>query len=124
MCVDWHLQGVIKLGEKASESKCTLVYGQMNEPPGARARVALTGNVAVFCWSCVAIQIPKASSVMPQHGVTMVHQALPSLCYSGIYTGTIVCCMPVSVKGAADFFQNLLQDHITAIPKCCVSLQG
>jgi F-type H+-transporting ATPase subunit beta len=34
---------VIKLGEKQSESKCTLVYGQMNEPPGARARVALTG---------------------------------------------------------------------------------
>ncbi len=25
------------------ESKCSLVYGQMNEPPGARARVALTG---------------------------------------------------------------------------------
>lgn len=24
-------------------SKCTLVYGQMNEPPGARARVALSG---------------------------------------------------------------------------------
>ncbi|KAJ9708325.1 hypothetical protein PVL29_000395 [Vitis rotundifolia] len=26
-----------------SESKCALVYGQMNEPPGARARVGLTG---------------------------------------------------------------------------------
>jgi F-type H+-transporting ATPase subunit beta len=26
-----------------SESRATLVYGQMNEPPGARARVALTG---------------------------------------------------------------------------------
>ena len=25
------------------KSRCTLVYGQMNEPPGARARVALTG---------------------------------------------------------------------------------
>ncbi|RWV90520.1 hypothetical protein BHE74_00042237 [Ensete ventricosum] len=25
------------------ESKCALVYGQMNEPPGARARVGLTG---------------------------------------------------------------------------------
>ena len=25
------------------ESRCALVYGQMNEPPGARARVALTG---------------------------------------------------------------------------------
>ena len=25
------------------DSKVTLVYGQMNEPPGARARVALTG---------------------------------------------------------------------------------
>jgi len=35
--------GVIKLGEKRGESKVTLVYGQMNEPPGARARVALTG---------------------------------------------------------------------------------
>jgi len=36
---------VIKLGEQRGESKCTLVYGQMNEPPGARARVALTGEV-------------------------------------------------------------------------------
>merc|ERR1712157_57794 len=35
--------GVIKLGDQAMESKCTLVYGQMNEPPGARARVGLTG---------------------------------------------------------------------------------
>jgi ATP synthase F1 beta subunit len=34
--------GVIKLG-KGEESKAALVYGQMNEPPGARARVALTG---------------------------------------------------------------------------------
>jgi len=32
--------GVIKLG---GDSKASLVYGQMNEPPGARARVALTG---------------------------------------------------------------------------------
>jgi F-type H+-transporting ATPase subunit beta len=35
--------GVIKLGAERANSKCTLVYGQMNEPPGARARVALTG---------------------------------------------------------------------------------
>ncbi|GMG82483.1 F0F1 ATP synthase subunit beta [Paralimibaculum aggregatum] len=34
--------GVIKL-DNLSESKVALVYGQMNEPPGARARVALTG---------------------------------------------------------------------------------
>lgn len=34
--------GVINL-EDLSASKCSLVYGQMNEPPGARARVALTG---------------------------------------------------------------------------------
>jgi F-type H+-transporting ATPase subunit beta len=31
-----------KAGSTAG-SKCALVYGQMNEPPGARARVALTG---------------------------------------------------------------------------------
>lgn len=36
--------GVIKLGEGTTEgSKAALVYGQMNEPPGARARVGLTG---------------------------------------------------------------------------------
>ncbi len=33
--------GVIKPGSK--ESKAALVYGQMNEPPGARARVGLSG---------------------------------------------------------------------------------
>ena len=32
-----------KHGGSTEGSKCTLVYGQMNEPPGARARVALTG---------------------------------------------------------------------------------
>lgn len=40
--------GVIKMDEKtgkvnSSESKVALIYGQMNEPPGARARVALSG---------------------------------------------------------------------------------
>ena len=35
--------GVIKLGEERDKSKVSLVYGQMNEPPGARARVALSG---------------------------------------------------------------------------------
>jgi F-type H+-transporting ATPase subunit beta len=36
--------GVIKLGEGTTEgSKVALVYGQMNEPPGARMRVGLSG---------------------------------------------------------------------------------
>ncbi|MCY4238846.1 MAG: F0F1 ATP synthase subunit beta [Rhodospirillaceae bacterium] len=36
--------GVIKLGKDDTKgSKAALVYGQMNEPPGARARVGLTG---------------------------------------------------------------------------------
>jgi F-type H+-transporting ATPase subunit beta len=37
--------GVIKLGEGGSTagSKVALMYGQMNEPPGARARVGLSG---------------------------------------------------------------------------------
>jgi F-type H+-transporting ATPase subunit beta len=33
--------GVIRT-DKLEESQCVLVYGQMNEPPGARARVALS----------------------------------------------------------------------------------
>ena len=36
--------GVIKIdGDSTDGSKAALVYGQMNEPPGARARVGLTG---------------------------------------------------------------------------------
>jgi ATP synthase F1 beta subunit len=36
--------GVIKIdGNDTTGSRVALVYGQMNEPPGARARVALTG---------------------------------------------------------------------------------
>jgi F0F1-type ATP synthase beta subunit len=38
--------GVIDL--KGDKSKVSLVYGQMNEPPGARARVALTGLTGEF----------------------------------------------------------------------------
>ena len=35
--------------EEMKESKATFVFGQMNEPPGARARVALSGlNIAEY----------------------------------------------------------------------------
>ena len=36
--------GVNRLdGDDATGSRCALVFGQMNEPPGARARVGLSG---------------------------------------------------------------------------------
>ncbi|PRD54117.1 F0F1 ATP synthase subunit beta [Sphingobacterium gobiense] len=38
---EWPLDKVDK--ELLKDSKCTFVFGQMNEPPGARARVALSG---------------------------------------------------------------------------------
>ena len=37
----WDLSKVIK--KELAESKATFVFGQMNEPPGARASVALSG---------------------------------------------------------------------------------
>ncbi len=37
----WNLEEVDK--DKLKDSKATFVFGQMNEPPGARARVALSG---------------------------------------------------------------------------------
>ena len=37
------MEGGVINEENLEESKVALVYGQMNEPPGARARVALTG---------------------------------------------------------------------------------
>ena len=38
---EWNLDKIDK--EELKDSKCTFVFGQMNEPPGARARVALSG---------------------------------------------------------------------------------
>ena len=38
---EWYLSKVDQ--QKLKESQATLVFGQMNEPPGARARVALSG---------------------------------------------------------------------------------
>ncbi|MCW6508939.1 F0F1 ATP synthase subunit beta [Lichenifustis flavocetrariae] len=37
------IEGGVNKAGGGEGSKCALVYGQMNEPPGARARVALTG---------------------------------------------------------------------------------
>ena len=37
------IEGGVIVPDKLEESKIALVYGQMNEPPGARMRVALTG---------------------------------------------------------------------------------
>jgi len=37
----WDLASVDK--DELAKSQCTMVFGQMNEPPGARARVALSG---------------------------------------------------------------------------------
>src|SRR6476469_7950505 len=39
---EWDL-GKVNLKELSADSKATFVFGQMNEPPGARARVALSG---------------------------------------------------------------------------------
>src|SRR3546814_2140352 len=38
---EWNLDAIDQ--EELKESKATFVFGQMNEPPGARARVALSG---------------------------------------------------------------------------------
>ena len=37
----WDLESIDK--DELAKSQCTMVFGQMNEPPGARARVALSG---------------------------------------------------------------------------------
>merc|ERR1712080_38075 len=54
--------GVISL--KDNTSKVALVYGQMNEPPGARARVALTGLTGAEV-SALLGRIPSAVGYQP-----------------------------------------------------------
>ena len=44
------------------ESKVALVFGQMNEPPGARARVALTGVRTSFFYSFFKFHLSPLSS--------------------------------------------------------------
>ena len=39
--------GIYKVDKALLDSKATFVFGQMNEPPGARARVALSGLTVV-----------------------------------------------------------------------------
>jgi F0F1-type ATP synthase beta subunit len=58
--------GVINL--KDASSKVALVYGQMNEPPGARARVALTGltgKIVVYLAVKFGFQVFFSCRVLP-----------------------------------------------------------
>jgi len=59
--------GVIKLNDGNTDgSKVALVYGQMNEPPGARARVALSGlSMAGAEVSALLGRIPSAVGYQP-----------------------------------------------------------
>lgn len=51
----------------------TLVYGQMNEPPGARARVALTGARALPPWPA-----PQQQQQQQQQEMHQVHELASS----------------------------------------------
>ena len=53
----WDLSKVDK--KALTESKATLVFGQMNEPPGARARVALSGLTIAEYYSCLLYTSPS-----------------------------------------------------------------
>jgi F-type H+-transporting ATPase subunit beta len=60
--------GVINTGD-LTKSKVALVYGQMNEPPGARARVALSGlTIAEAVPSDGAISPHLSYLSIPHHG--------------------------------------------------------
>lgn len=100
--------GVISL--KDDTSKVSLVYGQMNEPPGARARVALTGltvaeyfrdqegqDVLLFidnifrftqAGSEVSLLNPKSSSLVRCPSV-LTNSASLGVCPVGSYS---ICC--------------------------------
>merc|ERR1719378_1690192 len=91
--------GVICLdGSDTTGSRCALVYGQMNEPPGARARVGLTGltvaeyfrdeenqdvllfvdNIFRFTQACSEVsallcRIPSAVGYQPTPATTFAH---------------------------------------------------
>ena len=59
--------GVINL---EGDSKVSLVFGQMNEPPGARARVALTG-----------LTVPEYfRDIEGQDGESLLELQFPSYC--------------------------------------------
>ena len=53
------------------ESKVALVFGQMNEPPGARARVALTGLTVAEYFRDVEGQDGNKLSFLLNHLLTV-----------------------------------------------------
>lgn len=71
------------------ESKVALVFGQMNEPPGARARVALTGLTVAEYFRDEEGQDGKESSLSP-----IMVQQLTSQCSSSL---TIFSALPKPV---------------------------
>ncbi|KAK7844521.1 atp synthase subunit beta-3 [Quercus suber] len=69
--------GVIKL-ENQDESKCALVYGQMNEPPGARAHLGelqerITTTKKGSITSVQAIYVPADDLTDPAPATTFAH---------------------------------------------------
>ena len=97
--------GVIKVdkatGKPIPGSKAALVYGQMNEPPGARARVALTGNdyCRIFPSNSqlpshlTTYSYPTYLSLTPDHDTLPLHLPSLSLClYHDTMTVIVTGC--------------------------------
>ena len=55
----YHEMQETKVIQLDGDSKVALVFGQMNEPPGARARVALTGKPLNFVSSLDTLAVTK-----------------------------------------------------------------
>ncbi|CAN6584857.1 unnamed protein product [Malus baccata var. baccata] len=65
-----------------SESKCALIYGQMNEPPGARARVGLTGLTVAEHFRDAEGQMCFSSLITYSALLKLTQKSLPSLVVS------------------------------------------
>uniref|UniRef100_A0A182HPJ3 H(+)-transporting two-sector ATPase n=1 Tax=Anopheles arabiensis TaxID=7173 RepID=A0A182HPJ3_ANOAR len=108
--------GVISLKDKSS--KVALVYGQMNEPPGARARVALTGLTAIYVPADDLTDPAPATTFAHLDATTVLSRAIAEL---GIYPAvdpldSTSRIMDPNIIGAEHYniargVQKILQDY-------------
>ncbi|KAG5793784.1 hypothetical protein H9Q69_007177 [Fusarium xylarioides] len=103
------------------ESKVALVFGQMNEPPGARARVALTGSTMDFhdrVVDFINVKIHElASAKLPSWLVNPDHRAI---CGNEAVHEELVARFPLhvapSIVAALDAFETPSADTFASLP--------
>ncbi|KAM0043824.1 putative H(+)-transporting two-sector ATPase [Helianthus debilis subsp. tardiflorus] len=110
-----------------SESKCALVYGQMNESPGARARVSLTGSTRCASFVDNIFRFTQANSEVFLNLVSILlwtHLILHPVCFHHTFWERTTCGVQKvlqNYKNLQDIIAILVMDELCEDDKLTVA---